>query len=127
VGLFDIFRRKKGGGQEPPAPEPDDAQDEGVLVGVAVVREGMSLPTDEEMRALVGRHAPEAAELPCVGLSQPVWWRQAEWVSGGMRAVARALAARIDNDPSLATHELCKDDRGARVGIVLLRAARGGD
>jgi hypothetical protein len=120
MGLFDLFKRK-GPKPEAPSTEPSDWEPEAEVVAVAVVREGMSLPSDDEMRALIAATCPEHVDLPRAALAQPHWWKQEDWVPGGLRGVARALVRQHDNDPDKATWELVKDARGARVGLVLLR------
>jgi hypothetical protein len=119
MGLFDFLKRGKG---EPDADEEEPtADDEPPPVAVALVREGFNVPTDDEMLAVLAAEAPECAELPRTGLSQMRWWREEDWVTSGLRGVARALRHAQDTDPDLATWRIVKDDRGARVAIVFLR------
>ncbi|RMH36442.1 MAG: hypothetical protein D6689_22540, partial [Deltaproteobacteria bacterium] len=95
--------------------------DGGPVVAVAVVREGHNVPTEEDMRALLAEQAPEYIDLPKTGLNQMRWWREADWVAGGMVQIAVALRRTYGIDPDKTTWTLCKDDRGARCGIVFLR------
>ena len=118
MGFFDRFRKKPSEPEREPEPEPEP---ESPPDHVVVVREGMSTPTDDDMQAILRSAAPELLEVPRRGLSQPRWWRQDDWVSSGMRGVGTALAAELGIDPDKTSWSLAKDDRGARVGIVLLR------
>jgi hypothetical protein len=118
MGFFDRFRKKppEPASEPEPPPEPDPPPDHLVLV-----REGMSTPTDEDMLAVLREAAPELLAVPRRGLSQPRWWRQDDWVSSGMRGVGSALAAELGIDPDKTTWSIVKDDKGARIGIVMLR------
>jgi hypothetical protein len=117
MGFFDRFKKKAAKSEpEPEADEPELPPDH-----VVIVREGMSTPTDAEMSSLLGAEAPELLEVPRRGLSQPRWWRQEDWVVSGMRGVGTALVGELGIDPDKTTWRIVKDDRGARVGIVMLR------
>lgn len=118
MGFFDRFRKKAERPPTEPEPEPEP---EAPPDHVVIVREGMSTPTDEDMLVLLRAEAPELVEVPRRGLAQPRWWRQEDWVLSGMRGVGAALAGELGIDPEKTTWRLAKDDRGARVGIVMLR------
>jgi hypothetical protein len=119
MGLFDLFRKKKG---EPPPPEPPPPDEpEPPPDAVVVVREGMSVPSEDDIRSVVASLAPDAMDAARRGLSQPRWWQKEEWVASGCRSIATALAAELGIDPDKTSWRIGRDDRGARVAVVILR------
>ncbi len=123
MGIFDRFRKKS-------RPVADDGEDDEEWEGdwegepsdaVALVREGHNVPTDREMREVLEAEAPDCVDLPRTGLCQMRWWKERDWVPGGLRQVATALRRTYEIDPDKTTWKVCKDVRGARVGIVFMR------
>lgn len=123
MGFFDRFRKKKDNAplSEAPSPAPTArAATNAAAAAVVVIREGMSPPSDEEMLRLLQEHAPEVAGLPRRGLAQPRWWRKEDWMQSGMRHIGAVLASEFATDPDETTFRVVRDERGARVGIVIL-------
>jgi hypothetical protein len=126
MGIFDRFRKKS---RDPEPPEDDAAgvdeyEDDWDSVppdAVAIVREGHNVPSDEDMRQLLAAEMPDCVDLPRTGLNQMRWWKESGWVGGGMMQIATALRGELGIDPVKTTWRVCKDDRGARCGIVLMR------
>lgn len=123
MGIFDRFRNKS-------LPEDDEEEDDEEWEddwegepsdAIAVVREGHNVPTDEEMREVLAAEAPDSLDVPRTGLCQMRWWKEQSWVPGGLKQIAMALRRTYEIDPDKTTWKVCKDDRGARVGIVFMR------
>jgi hypothetical protein len=125
MGFFDRFRKPRAPGEpetspaEGAAPGPTDDR-EPVPDLVVIVREGMSAPSDEDMRGVLGRSAPELGELPRRAFAQPRWWQREDWLESGMRGIATALQHDHRIDPCKTTWRIVADERGAKVGIVRL-------
>ena len=75
----------------------------------------------EDMRELLEAEAPDCVDVPRTGLCQMRWWKEQSWVPGGLKQIAMALRRTYEIDPDKTTWKVCKDDRGARVGIVFMR------
>ena len=120
MGLFDRFRKKGAPPPDPPAPE--EAEDEGVVSHVVILRAGMRDPDEAFAEAVLGARFPEAlaSKLPQTRLSQPRWFK-AENVSSGLRLLAEAMAAETGTDPARATFITCSGPDGAPAALVLLR------
>jgi len=123
MGIFDRFRKKSGPDEGEAADDEQWEQDweDEPCDAVALVREGHNVPTDDEMREVLATEAPDCVDLPRTGLCQMRWWKEQGWVSGGLKHIAIALRVTHSIDPEKTTWKVCKDDRGARVGIVFMR------
>jgi hypothetical protein len=81
----------------------------------------MSTPSDPDMQQVLTALVPDAADVPRRGLSQPRWWQKEEWLESGCRGVASALREELQIDPDKTTWKIGRDERGARVAVIVLR------
>jgi hypothetical protein len=124
VGLFDFLKKKKPAAAEPPAESVEEAEEvESPVSAVVVLRAGMSSPDETYTQQLLADHFPEALArgLPITRLSQPRWFKPGT-LDGGLRLLARAMAAETQTDAGAATWITCSGPDGAPAAIVLLRA-----
>lgn len=120
MGFFDRFKKRTSDADDDEDEWEDDWTDV-PAAAIAVIREGFNVPTDDDMRALLRRHAPASAELPCTGMAQMRWFQKEEWVQSGVMGAARALVRVYGIDPAKTTWQVVTDDRGARAAVVFLR------
>ena len=122
MGLFDFLKKGKSAKAEPEPDSQPDSEPEAPVVAVVVLRAGMSDPDEDYARAILAEHFPEALEraLPVHRLSQPRWFK-AEFIQGGLRTTAQAMAQVTDTDPASATFIVCVGPDGAPAALVLMR------